>query len=256
MSGDTVRLELMTSGLFGAEAARGGCVLLPLASVEQGGEHCPLGADFLVAEAAAPRIARAAGCLSAPAIPYGDALELDVRPGTLSVDGSVYSAYVEAVARSLLRQGFGALVFLCFHSLNLRSIEGAARKLRSEGAVIGAVDWWKAVAEAARGETASEHPFGHCGEVITSVLLALAPEFVDVSSARDEDPRPALSFFLRHGPGSPFVAYGGFGDYCRTGAWGRVSDTASAEKGRRWMDRAIDNAALFIREFLEMGAQG
>jgi creatinine amidohydrolase len=242
------RIACMTSPQFARAVAACDTVLLPLASIEQGGRHCPLGTDLLAADAVACRIAEAAGCLVAPTIPYGDALELCAWPGTIDAGTTTFAAYVEAVASALLRQGFRSIVFLGCHSLDLRAVDGACRRLRAQGYGVAAIDWWKAVAAAAQGETQSPAPFGHCGEVITSAMLAIAPDAVDLAGADDEAPLPGLAFALAHGPGSPFVAYGTFADYCRSGAWGEVKAVASADRGRVWIDRAIADAARFIDE--------
>lgn len=236
----------MTAPQFTRAVAICDTVLLPLASIEQGGRHCPLGTDLIAADAVACEIAAAADCLVAPTIPYGDTLELGPGPGTIDAGGTAFAGYVEAVAGALLRQGFRSIVFVACHSLDLRAVDGVCRRLRASGHGVGAIDWWKAVGEAAKGETLSATPFGHCGEVITSAMLAIAPETVDLVSAVDEAPLPGLAFALAHGPGSAFVAYGTFADYCRSGAWGEVRSVASAERGRRWIDRAVADAARFI----------
>jgi creatinine amidohydrolase len=242
----TRRIAEMTRLQFARALTRCDTLLLPLASIEQGGRHCPLGTDLFAADSVAPLIADEADCLVAPTIPYGDALELGSGPGTVDVGTAVFAAYVEAVAVSFVGQGFRNVVFLCCHSLDLRAVDGVCRRLRMQGCGVGAIDWWKAVGEAAKGETESTTPFGHGGEVITSALLALAPGLVDLESAVDEPPLPALSFVTTHGPGSAFVAYGSFRDYCRSGAWGEVRGSATAAKGRAWIDRAVASAARFI----------
>jgi creatinine amidohydrolase len=244
----TRRIAEMTSPQFARAVAACDTLLLPLASVEQGGSHCPLGADVITAEAVALLIAEQADCLVAPTIPYGDTLELGSGPGTVDAGTAAFAAYVEAVAGSFMRQGFRNIVFLCTHSLDLRAVDSVCRRLRMQGWGVGAIDWWKAVGEAAKGQTGSAAPFGHGGEVITSVMLALAPETVDLDSAEDESPLPALSFVAAHGPGSAFVAYGNFRDYCRSGAWGAVRGIATAQKGRAWIDGAVGNAARFVLE--------
>jgi creatinine amidohydrolase len=242
----TRRIAELTSPQVARALAHCDTLLLPLASIEQGGSHCPLGTDLIAAEAVSLLIAEQADCLVAPTIPYGDTLELGREPGTVDVGTAVFAAYVEAVAVSFVRQGFRNVVFLCCHSLDLRAVDGVCRRLRMQGCGVGAIDWWKAVGEAAKGETESTAPFGHCGEVITSAMLALAPDSVDLDSAVDESPLPALAFVTAHGPGSAFVAYGSFRDYCRSGAWGEVRGIATAAKGRAWIDRAVANAVRFI----------
>jgi creatinine amidohydrolase len=238
----------MTSPQFARAIAQCDTLLLPLASIEQGGKHCPLGTDLIAADAVSLLIAERADCLIAPTIPYGDTLELGSGPGTIDAGTAAFAAYVEAVAFSFLRHGFRNIVFLCCHSLDLRAVDALCRRLRMQGYGVGAVDWWKAVGEAAQGQTESGTPFGHCGEVITSAMLALAPGSVDIESAEDESPLPALSFVGAHGMGSAFVAYGNFRDYCRSGAWGEVRGLATAEKGRAWIDGAVANSARFILE--------
>lgn len=247
----TRRIVEMTSPQFAQAVKDCDTLILPLASVEQGGGHCPLGTDLFAAESVALLIADKADALVAPSIPYGDAMELEGKPGTVSVPSAVFEAYAGAVAESFLKQGFRTILFLCCHSLDLRAVDGLCRRLRVQGHCVGAVDWWKAAGAAAKGETGSREPFGHCGEVITSAMLALAPDLVDLENAEDEASLPGLAFAGKHSPGSPFVAYGTFSDYCRSGAWGEVKDHATATKGHAWVGRAVDESARFIRELRE-----
>lgn len=242
------RIARLTSPLLALALKRCDAVILPLGSVEQTGNHCPLGTDLIVAEKASNEIAVLADCLVAPPLPYADTLELDFWPGTVHAGPEALSPYLEAAARSYLRMGFSTLVFLACHSLNMKTVDLLCRRLHAEGANVCAIDWWKAAGAAASGETESEEPFGHGGEVITSVMLALAPELVDLASATDEASRPGLSRVLAHQLGSPFVSYGDFRDYAKSGAWGRVKATARAEKGRRWFDRAVRDCSSFILE--------
>ncbi len=243
------RLEELTSPDFADAVRERPTVVLPLASVEQTGRHCPLGTDLFVAREAAARIAALAPCIAAPAIPYGDTRELDFWPGSVDVPPDVLGPYVEAVARSFLRQGFTGIVFLCTHSLNLKTVDLLCRRLHGEGHAVCAIDWWKVVGEAAAGETDSEEPRGHGGEVITSVAMALVPDRVRLGEADDAPSLPGLARVGKRMPGAPFVEYGDFREYCRSGAWGRVRDTATAEKGRRWLERALGACAEFVREF-------
>ncbi|HWP67745.1 MAG TPA: creatininase family protein [Rectinemataceae bacterium] len=242
------RVDRMTSPQFTAALRRYSTLILPLGSVEQTGAHCPLGTDLFVAEKVSELLAEKADCLAAPPLPYSDTFELDFWPGNVHVDSPVLGSYLGAVARSFLRQGFANIVFLCCHSLDMKTVDLLCRRLHREGIGVCAIDWWKAAAEAARGETSSQEPFGHGGEVITSIMLALKPELVDLDRATDEDSLPGLKRISSRSLGSPFVAYGDFREYCQSGSWGEVRKTASADKGRRWLEKAVDNAASFIGE--------
>lgn len=238
----------MTSPEFEEAVRESKTLIIPISSIEQTGRHCPVGTDFLVAQAVASRIAEKSHSIAAPTIPYGDALELDFWPGTIDVGSEALAIYVEAVARGFIRHGIKNIVFLCTHSLNVKSVDMVCRKLHREGYGTCIVDWWKAVAAVASGDSLSEEPSGHGGEIITSVAMALFPDLVQLEKATDEDSLPGLAYVARHMPGTPFIDYGDFRDYCASGAWGRVKGIASAEKGRTWVSKAIEASAEFIDE--------
>jgi len=243
------RIDRMTSPQFAEAVAHCDTLILPVGSVEQTGRHCPIGTDLIVAEKVSLLLAEKSNCLAAAPIPYGDTYELDFWPGTVHVDAPVLGSYIESVAISFLKQGFANLVFFCCHSLDMKAIDLVCRRLHREGHGVCAIDWWKAAGDAARGETSSSEPFGHGGEVISSIMLALAPELMDMESATDEPSLPGLASVIAHPPGSAFVAYGDFRNYCRSGAWGQVRDAASAEKGARWLSKAVAASAGFIGEW-------
>ncbi len=247
------RVDRMTSPRFAEALTRCDTLILPLGSVEQTGSHCPLGTDLFVAQAVSALLAEKADCLTTAPIPYGDTFELDFWPGTVHVDPPVLGSYLEAVARSFLKQGFSNIVFLSCHSLNMKTVDLLCRRLHREGFGVCAIDWWKAAGDAARGETRSKEPFGHGGEVISSVMKALAPDLVDFAEADDGDSLPGLAKVAAHPLGSAFVAYGDFRDYCRGGAWGEVSGSASAENGARWLSRAVDALAALIADWRKSG---
>lgn len=243
------RIDRMSSPRFAEAVARCDTLILPLGSVEQTGDHCPLGTDLYVAEAVSALLAEKADCLTTAPIPYGDTFELDFWPGTVHVDSPILGSYLEAVARSFLKHGFANIVFLSCHSLNMKTVDLLCRRLHREGYGVCAIDWWKAAGDAARGGTESKEPFGHGGEVISSIMRALAPELMDMDRARDEASLPGLGRVAAHPLGTAFVSYGDFRDYCVRGSWGEVRGTASAGKGEKWLSTAIDSLAELILEW-------
>jgi creatinine amidohydrolase len=92
--GTTRWIAGMTSPQFARALAECDTLLLPLASIEQGGSHCPLGSDLIAADAVSLLIAEKADCLVAPTIPYGDTLELGPGPGTVDAGTAAFAAYV------------------------------------------------------------------------------------------------------------------------------------------------------------------
>ncbi len=256
-----IRIADMTSPEYEKAAKSSPGVIIPLGSVEVLGKHGPLGADWFAADAVSGIVAERSGFLAAPAIPYGDTLELAGWPGTVHVPADTLRDLCLAVARSLASAGTGAkrVAFLACHSMNVRAADAACRTLRLEGVGACIVDWWK-TAFAAYDELTAERPElfpavavapkGHGGDAITSVVMALRPGSVDLDSAANEAPKPGLAF---HGPrtitsGGPFHTYGGFGDYCDSGAWGDAS-LASADKGLLVIERAVEKIAAFLEEF-------
>jgi creatinine amidohydrolase len=246
-----VLIAEMTSPEFAEALKSSPGVIIPLGSTEVLGTHGPLGADFFVAAEASRAAAEKTGYLVAPVLPYGDTLELEGWPGTVGIPADTLRDLYLAAARSFLRSGVRRIVFLNCHSINHRAADAACRILKHEGASPAVVDWWKAVFDAAEGliESASS-PKGHGGEVITSVVMALRPDLVNIDAAANEVPKPGLCFHGAHtlGAGGPLYTYGNFKDYCDSGAWGDTS-RATAEKGRLIFDRAVERIAALLREF-------
>jgi creatinine amidohydrolase len=103
----------------------------------------------------------------------------------------------------------------------------------------------------------AENAYGHGGEVITSVILAVRPDLVDLSRSIHERPKPGLAFHLKGIPtgGGPFYTYPDFTDYCESGGWGDAR-FATAEKGRIILERAVERITTFLTEFMSQPLPG
>lgn len=154
--------------------------IIPTGAVEGYGPHLPLGSDALVAEAVARLVGQRTGGLVAPVIPVGDSRALAEFPGTLSVSVSALKAYLADLARSLIGWGLRRLLFINTHAGNVPIINDLMTDLAAgHGVRCAQVDFWRfiqpLVADIVRDR---QHPFGHAGEVGTSVLLHLYPDLV------------------------------------------------------------------------------
>ena len=243
-----VRLENYTSEELLRTASQVRGVILPLASVEILGAHGPVGLDLKVARAAAEAVAERAGCLAAPAVPYGDTLEFAGMVGTVHVPADVLESYLYPVARSLLTAcRMPALIFLSVHSLDNIAAQAVCRRLKAEGLRAATADWWAAVGSAGADLLADPAVGrGHGSEMITSVALAVCPECVRMDRIIREQPKKGLAEVSRWN-GTPFRTFGDFRDYCSSGAWGNAAD-ATSEKGRELFRRGVESVASFIRE--------
>lgn len=225
-------------------------VIVPLASVEQLGLHGPLGADFMVAQYVVPILAEGVGMLYTETVPFGDAMEMEDYPGTVSMPVDVLASFYYSLAYSYARAGAKRIVLFMTHSLNSRAADDAARRLCHEGYDVCLLDWWRAVRICAPGIIDDmEFGCGHGGEMITSVLMEIAPEYVHLERASNQNPKSGFSKLVKHiyGGGSACTAYGDFHDYSDTGTWGDVR-FASADKGRALINKAID---LMVSELME-----
>lgn len=238
----------MTSAELSSAVAGGAIAIVPVASTEVLGHHGPLGADVFVADEVARRLAETVGGVATPTIPVGEASDMMPWPGTLTIRSNVLADYYLDVCRSLAHHGFRRIFFVTAHLGNLTPVAVCAKAMRLEGVLVAQVDWWRAAARAGNDLLTTERqPTGHGGELITSVLLALRPDLVDLGAARDTEPEPGLARHLPHTliSGGPFYTYPGFLDFTKSGAWGDVTH-ASAEKGKEILDRAVSYLAEFV----------
>lgn len=245
----TKNIALLTSNHYRQAVQAMGKLIIPVASIEVLGNHGPLGADFLAANSVVPLIAEAAQVLYAPTVPYGDTLELPQSPGSVDVGQRALQEYLYAVATSFLKDGLlDHLIFITFHSLNNRALDGVCRQLAAQGYNSYVIDWWKTVGLKAP-EVLSDTTWGtgHGGEMISSVMMHLVPDAMCMEEETNQEPLPQFGYYRDHLPfgNSPFAAYATFEDYCEGGAWGDVSSASSA-KGKVLVEEAVKAIAEFL----------
>lgn len=163
-------------------------VLVPLGSNEQQGAHLPLGLDTFVAEAVSLRVAQRTGALVAPALPLGYSQWFMEYPGTLSLRMETLIQVIREYGESLMAHGFRKFLFVNGHSGNSPAVDILARewKLRFDPTV-AMVEIWKIANVLAKNcEHLQEKYFRHGGEVMTSIALAINPDWVEMSRAKPE----------------------------------------------------------------------
>jgi creatinine amidohydrolase len=152
-------------------------VIVPFGSIEHQGDHLAVGADTLLADAVGERVAVRLGAVLAPTVRVGFAEQHRHAAGTLSIAAGTLTALCIELAISLADSGFHVLVLLSTHAGNRAPLEAAVVQLRQtlRGVVVCAP----------RGDVGPS-PGAHSGRWLTSVMLALHPELVDVSKASAE----------------------------------------------------------------------
>lgn len=213
-----------------ATHARQRILLVPVGSTEQHGPHLSLDTDTRIAVALANLIARerlVGHCVVAPAIPYGASGEHADFPGTLSIGHEALTSLLVELGRSA--DAFTGIVFVNGHGGNIRGLRDAAAMLRDEGRRALVWSWSTTGGDA------------HAGRTETSLLLAIAPELVDLDAAEPGrlDPITDLVDELRAGGVRAVSPNGVLGDPIG----------ASAEEGRMLLERIGDQLASAVVAF-------
>ena len=216
-------------------------ILIPLGSVEQEGTHLPLGVDTYAAEALADAAAKESGALAGPPLPIGYSGWFFEFAGVISLKMETVLSYLRDYCESLISHGFRKIIFVNGHAGNSPAVDLVAHELvrkYDDVRIAMAGVWQISDAFAKNSSVLNEKKFTHAGEVMTSIMLYLQAENVNMGRARAEyvkSPSPPFVSKSSLG-GAEFNGIGGISLYDRTKkltASGTMGDpmAASAEKG-------------------------
>lgn len=154
--------------------------VVPFGSIEHHGGHLPLGADALVADAVGREVACRVGAVLLPTVRFGDSKGHEELPGTVGVGAETLMTTAVDVSRGLAKSGFIVIALLSTHGGNRAGLDAAVKRLKG---------MTRAAVCAPQGDLGPT-PGSYSGEWLTSVMLALRPELVEIASAplnlRDE----------------------------------------------------------------------
>lgn len=207
-----MRYELMLPHQIRAAIAGNLPVVLPIGVLEYHGEHLGLGMDMLAVTRALDLLEQEAELVILPAFPYGAASHAVAGPegkGSLHVDAARLVPFAEELSLGLLRVGFRNIHGIIHHQTeNFRQgmPTDLAFRLGARQAIFRHLEatrgegWWGDGAmsayytdQKAGADPFSwirlhrllpedgEYPFDHAGLGETSLMLALAPEAVDMA---------------------------------------------------------------------------
>lgn len=229
-------------------------VILPCASLESQGPHMPVSQDLIVSEEVARRIGEKTGTAVAPAIPYGTSEAILDFAGTVSVRSHILAEFIKDICRSYHRQGANKFLMINTHYYNAWPINIAIDEIRSEGMFGVQIMFWEMAEKLCSDVAESDfYPFGHAGEITTSVVMSIRPDLVDMSKAKKVT--PGASFQLRHIKEAPAVY--AFDDYSKFAKGGMYGDPrkASRKKGEIVLGRCVENMARIVEELKAMNGK-
>lgn len=227
--------------------------ILPLGATEQHGPHLPFETDWIIAEAVAARARDRAPELDLEILPVekvGYSIEHGDFPGTktLAFDEAVHRWI--GIGEEMAATGVRKLVMLNAHGGNSPLMTIVATELRVRCAMLAVSTSWTRFGVPDGLMRPEEKPIGiHGGLIETSVMLALRPDLVDMTKARDFASAQTLfqdrfTHLRAYGP----HAFGWkIGDLSPTGVVGNAAG-ASAATGEAILDHAVAGLVELLRD--------
>lgn len=253
---ETKMLEEMSWGQFDRIRKEIVAVLIPIGSIEEEGPHLPLGVDTIVALEVAKRVALQLPVIIMPTVSIGYSDWHEGFPGTLSLSISTLTQMLREICRNLVDQGINRVVFINPHVGNETPIMDVAIELRRKSkARVAMFHLWSIANEMAKDmDGLAERKFTHAGEIMTSVMLALRPDLVDMGKAVREYPRSIMERTTQEGSFKILFEDRHINFYClskeltNSGVMGDPTH-ATREKGEIIVKAWVSFICDFIKEF-------
>lgn len=173
-------------------------VMIPAGALEQHGNQAPLGTDDIIAEAMLQYLEKELPddfpMLYFPVIPVGLSTEHKNFCGSITLKPDTYYHMLYDICESLAHHGFKKIAFLVCHGGNAPVIQVLSRELRSEFKIAPFI--LSSGAFSHPDVTATITPGNiwdfHGGEMETSMVMAVHPEYVKLETSKTGRPEAFL----------------------------------------------------------------
>ena len=241
------------------DTERGKVILIPIGHTEQHGYHLPLSVDTIIIDSIAKGTSAKMTTRSyaMPVMPYGVSTHRSSFAATMNAGGRAFEDFWIAVVDVLVARGFDRFYLMSGHGGNTsflvnivkyagerhRRIFCATAFLHTSGRLgAEALDKYR---------TSPIGGMGHAGELETSYMLHLRPDLCKMERVVDETDFVATpDYYMDWIEGGSLVANPPWDDDTKTGAYGAGSH-ATAEKGRLWLEAAINEKADHVEQIHE-----
>jgi creatinine amidohydrolase len=238
------------------DTERGKVILIPIGHTEQHGYHLPLSVDTVIINAIAQGTAAKlpTRSLSLPVMPYGVSTHRSSFAATLNAGGRAFEDFWVAVIDVLAARGFDRFYLMSGHGGNSSFLVNIVKYAGERHRRIFCATAWLhtsgkiGAAALEKYRTSPIGGMGHACELETSYLLHLHPDLCQMERVVDEmDFVATPDYYMDWIEGGSLIANPPWDDDTKTGAYGAGSH-ATAEKGRLWLEAAIEEKAAHVEE--------
>lgn len=216
--------------------------VIPVGSVEQHGNHCPLGTDSLIATTVARQVADKLNAICLPPLWYGVSPHHMDFAGSLTIRPQALTMIIEDILTSLIHHGIEQILVLNGHGGNTPAISTACVNIRGRfpqtflaqsSAWLALHDVYHDLPEDVRQENWRTLA-AHAGFLETSLVLAYDENLVDLAQAVQT---PVDRFVQATDPALSVTAK--FNELTECGSAGDPT-MSTAEAGRMFMAKTVD----------------
>ncbi|MNZ66721.1 Creatinine amidohydrolase [compost metagenome] len=234
-------------------------VIVPIGATEQHGAHLPVGTDSIILGKLLEELTKRVDfpdyeVLLSPLIPVGKSNEHMDFPGTLSFSTMTLYHMIDDLVQGIASHGFGKVLLMNSHGGNTDLLNVLSRDLRIKHNVeVFVFDWWFTSFWndiLSQVQQSGDYGVFHACELETSLMLHFCPELVDMSKAVDEFPDHQLTDHEHVSIKGPIVPGWKTQDVSSHGVIGAPT-LASAEKGRQFVDYAVQKLNQMLLEVIE-----
>jgi creatinine amidohydrolase len=229
--------------------------LIATGHTEQHAFHLPLATDTLIIDAIASGVeAKMPDTIfRLPTFPYGVSMHRRQFPGTVTVDPRAWEDFWVEIVGLLHERGLRMAYLINGHGGNHSFLVNVTKFCgdRWPDMFVATSFLHTTTDELTQYRTSPVGGMGHAGELETSYILHLRPDLVYMDRAVDEVNFTATpNYYMEWIEGGALIANPPWTDDTISGSYG-AGTQATAEKGRLWLDAAIEEKIGHVQEIIE-----